>query len=121
MPRNDNKQPQVGGIKGFLSRAYQSMETLGTQGGSLALTTSLWAAKTAGTWGFYAATTAMIVFVPLMFEIGRERQVCVRRCAIILCVNLVGCLVGCLCRYWCLHPIEREKASIGHFCILLQQ
>ena len=66
---------QVGGIKGFLSRAYQSMETLGTKGGSYALSTSLWAARTAGTWGFYAATTAMVVFVPLMFEIGRERQV----------------------------------------------
>ena len=76
MATNNNKEGRaVGGIRGFFTRAYHSVETLGTQGGAMALSTSLWAAKTAGTWGFYMATTAMVVFVPLMFEIGRERQV----------------------------------------------
>jgi len=65
---------QLGGIKGFLSRAYQSVETLGTKGGIYALSTGLWAAQKAGNLGFYIATTAMVTFVPLMFEIARERQ-----------------------------------------------
>lgn len=72
MPRTTENN--VGGVKGFFSKAYKSLETLGTKGGQAAFATSIWAAKTAGTYGFYVATTAMVIFMPLLFEIGRERQ-----------------------------------------------
>jgi hypothetical protein len=65
----------VGGIKGFFQNAYNSIEKLSTSGGSVLYTYSVWLAKTAGTWGFYFATTSMVVFMPLIFEIARERQV----------------------------------------------
>jgi len=71
MPKDSQS---VGGIKGFFSKAYHSLETLGTKGGTFALSTSIWAAKMVGTFGFYLATTAMVVFMPLVFEIARERQ-----------------------------------------------
>jgi len=88
---------QLGGIKGFLSRAYQSVETLGTKGGIYALSTGLWAAQKAGNLGFYIATTAMVTFVPLMFEIARERQV---RDINYMCVLRV-CSFTCVCFFSC--------------------
>jgi hypothetical protein len=71
----DNRSRSTGGLKGFFTNAWNSMETLGTSGGKIALASSIWAAKTAGTLGFYIATTAMVTFMPLLFEITRERQV----------------------------------------------
>ena len=74
MPRKTEDR-SVGGIKGFFTKAFGSLQTLGAQGGQMGMAGGMWAFKTAGTWGFYIATTAMVTFMPLLFEIGRERQV----------------------------------------------
>ena len=75
MARTAADNNSVGGIKGFFTRAYHSLETLSTQGSKAALAGTTWAAKKAGAFGFFFATTAMVIFMPLLFEIGRERQV----------------------------------------------
>lgn len=63
------KQPR--GIKGFVIKAGKSFK----DGGLFATETCTWMAKWAGKIGFILATTSMVVFMPLLFEIGRETQV----------------------------------------------
>lgn len=75
MARKNNDAGSVGGVKGFFQNVYKSVEKLSTSGGSLVATSAVWLAKTAGTLGFYFATTSMVIFMPLIFEIARERQV----------------------------------------------
>ncbi|CAB9500173.1 expressed unknown protein [Seminavis robusta] len=70
----DGSSKSSGGLKGFFQKAYNSLETLGKTGGGYVFAYSMWAAKTGGTLGFYFATTAMVTFMPLLFEISRERQ-----------------------------------------------
>lgn len=71
MAKKEPKQPRSGGIKGFFTNAYKSF----SEGGGVAKDWSLWAAGTAAKVGFIIATTSMVVFMPLLFEIGREGQV----------------------------------------------
>eukprot|EP00542_Grammatophora_oceanica_P019014 CAMPEP_0194048808 /NCGR_PEP_ID=MMETSP0009_2-20130614/28608_1 /TAXON_ID=210454 /ORGANISM="Grammatophora oceanica, Strain CCMP 410" /LENGTH=111 /DNA_ID=CAMNT_0038694797 /DNA_START=104 /DNA_END=439 /DNA_ORIENTATION=+ len=59
-----------GGIKGFFQRAGKSF----WQGGMWSKDTGLWLAKKAAYVGFVVATTSMVTLMPLLFEIGRERQ-----------------------------------------------
>jgi hypothetical protein len=65
------EQKQTKGLKGFFLRAGKSF----WDGGLFAKDTGLWMAKWAGKIGFVVATTSMVVFMPLLFEIGRETQV----------------------------------------------
>jgi len=59
-----------GGIKGFLTRAGKSFYT----GGLFAKESGSWLAQHAARWGFIVATTSIVVFMPLIFEIAREQQ-----------------------------------------------
>lgn len=61
----------VGGIKGFLTKAVQSFST----GGALATQWGYWLAQKAGHIGIIVASTSMVIFLPLIFEINREVQV----------------------------------------------
>mmetsp|Transcript_14711 Transcript_14711/g.24925 ORF Transcript_14711/g.24925 Transcript_14711/m.24925 type:complete len:111 (-) Transcript_14711:149-481(-) len=63
-------EKQPGGMKGFFLRAGKSFYS----GGIFAKDTSMWAAKILGKVGFIVAATSMVVFMPLLFEIGREAQ-----------------------------------------------
>ena len=69
----EQKQPK--GLKGFFIKAGKSFR----DGGLFAKDSGLLMAKWAGKIGFVVATTAMVVFMPLLFEIGRESQVRKRR------------------------------------------
>jgi hypothetical protein len=63
--------PKEGGIKGFLTRAGASFYA-----GGLYFQEKGWVlAKKAGNVGFIVATTAIVVLMPLIFEIVREGQV----------------------------------------------
>jgi len=61
----------VGGIKGFLTKAYKSFTT----GGTVAKDWTYWLAQKGGEVGIVVATTAMVILLPLIFEINREQQV----------------------------------------------
>ena len=62
-----------GGLKGFFTRASKSF----ISGGMFAKEKSTWVAEKMARAGFIFATTMMVVFMPLMFEIAREGQVSV--------------------------------------------
>mmetsp|Transcript_4574 Transcript_4574/g.6681 ORF Transcript_4574/g.6681 Transcript_4574/m.6681 type:complete len:110 (-) Transcript_4574:237-566(-) len=64
------KQAGGGGLKGFFSRAGKSFMT----GGLFAQEKSIWAAEKICRIGFILATTSIVVFMPLVFEIAREGQ-----------------------------------------------
>jgi hypothetical protein len=72
----EKQQKQPKGLKGFFIKAGKSFR----DGGSFAKETGTMMAKWAGKIGFVLATTAMVVFMPLLFEIGRESQVRNRAC-----------------------------------------
>ena len=65
------KQKNTGGLKGFFSKAGKSFYT----GGILAKDQSQKLAVTLCRYGFIFATTCIVAFVPLVFEIAREGQV----------------------------------------------
>lgn len=69
--RSNNAQPQAGGLKGFFLKAGKSFYT----GGLLAKDQSYKIAVMLGKFGFIFATTCIVAFVPLVFEIAREGQV----------------------------------------------
>ena len=80
---------QVGGIKGFITRASTSFYA-----GGLFIKEKGWmAAKMAGNVGFAVATTSIVVLMPLIFEIMREGQVCYMHA---LCTWLRLCV-----QLWC--------------------
>lgn len=62
---------EVGGIKGFLTRAAKSFSS----GGALAKEWSYWLAQKGGRIGIILASTSMVILMPLIFEINREVQV----------------------------------------------
>lgn len=62
----------AGGIKGFFQRAATSFKSLGVFGRD----STTWLASKGARIGFIIATTSMVVLMPLLFEIGREGQVC---------------------------------------------
>eukprot|EP00553_Chaetoceros_curvisetus_P015455 CAMPEP_0204651752 /NCGR_PEP_ID=MMETSP0718-20130828/13910_1 /ASSEMBLY_ACC=CAM_ASM_000674 /TAXON_ID=230516 /ORGANISM="Chaetoceros curvisetus" /LENGTH=108 /DNA_ID=CAMNT_0051675593 /DNA_START=73 /DNA_END=396 /DNA_ORIENTATION=- len=59
-----------GGLKGFFTRAGKSFMT----GGLFARDQSVWMAEKLAKIGFIVATTSIVVFMPLVFEIAREGQ-----------------------------------------------
>ena len=65
------QQKEPKGVKGFIIKAGKSFK----HGGLFAAESCTWMAKWAGKIGFIVATTSMVVFMPLLFEIGRETQV----------------------------------------------
>jgi hypothetical protein len=66
--KKDQKKRQAGGLKGFFERAGHSFWS----GGEFLAETGTYLAGWAGKLGFIVATTAMVVFMPLVFELGRE-------------------------------------------------
>lgn len=60
-----------GGIKGFFQKAAKSFQS----GGIFAFDSTKWLAVKGAQIGFIIATTSMVVFMPLLFEISREGQV----------------------------------------------
>lgn len=60
-----------GGIKGFFQKAAKSFKS----GGIFAKDTVTWLGTKGARIGFIVATTVMVTFMPLMFEIAREGQV----------------------------------------------
>lgn len=92
MAKKEQKQSRGGGIKGFFTNAYKSF----SEGGGVAKDWSLWAAGTAAKVGFIIATTSMVVFMPLLFEIGREGQV--NNISFIMLSRVIRCAAkGCAC------------------------
>lgn len=63
---------RTGGIKGFFERAAKSFKS----GGIFAKDSAQWIASKGATIGFIVVTTTMVTLLPLLFEIGREAQVC---------------------------------------------
>jgi hypothetical protein len=59
-----------GGIKGFFQKAAKSFKS----GGIFAKDTVTWLGTKGARIGFIVATTVMVTFMPLMFEIAREGQ-----------------------------------------------
>ena len=66
-----NTSNSSGGLKGFFLKAGKSFYT----GGIFAKDQSYKIASMLGKFGFIFATTCIVAFVPLVFEISREGQV----------------------------------------------
>jgi hypothetical protein len=66
-----SKTRTSGGLKGFFQRAGKSFAT----GGVFAKESSTWVAQKLARIGFVIATTSIVCFMPLVFEISREGQV----------------------------------------------
>ena len=75
-----------GGLKGFFSRASKSF----LAGGIYSKDKSYWLAEKLAKVGLILATTSIIVFMPLVFEIAREGQV--REHHIMIAVHSHVCL-----------------------------
>eukprot|EP00586_Coscinodiscus_wailesii_P013873 CAMPEP_0172499404 /NCGR_PEP_ID=MMETSP1066-20121228/126774_1 /TAXON_ID=671091 /ORGANISM="Coscinodiscus wailesii, Strain CCMP2513" /LENGTH=111 /DNA_ID=CAMNT_0013273133 /DNA_START=94 /DNA_END=429 /DNA_ORIENTATION=+ len=70
MAKKTTAPSSSGGLKGFLTNAYASF----AKGGGLIKQYGYMAAETGGKFAFIVATTSIIVFMPLIFEIVRETQ-----------------------------------------------
>ena len=85
---------QVGGIKGFITRASTSFYA-----GGLFIKEKGWmAAKMAGNVGFAVATTSIVVLMPLIFEIMREGQVC--------CIHALFTWLRLCVQLWCIRCLH---------------
>ena len=69
--KKSKSSQQPGGLKGFLTKASKSF----VAGGIFAKDKSLWVAQKMAKVGLIIATTSIVVFMPLIFEIAREGQV----------------------------------------------
>lgn len=71
MAKRNTQKNAPGGLKGFFIKAGKSFYT----GGIFAKDQSYKAAEILCRFGFIFATTCIVAFVPLVFEIAREGQV----------------------------------------------
>ena len=72
MPKNKAiTAPSSGGLKGFFQRAGSSFSA----GGMIAKDYTYWLGLKGARIAFIFATTSIVVFMPLIFEISRETQV----------------------------------------------
>ena len=90
MARRRNNTNNGGGLKGFFTKASKSFAT----GGSFIKDQSFKLSVVLCKYGFIFATTCIVAFVPLVFEIAREGQVsCGSCCCLFYFHFFVGCLV----------------------------
>ena len=75
--KNNNSS---GGLKGFFTKASNSFFT----GGTFVKDQSFKLSVALGKYGFIFATTCIVMFVPLVFEIAREGQVSKRQLLLVL-------------------------------------
>lgn len=64
-----------GGLKGFLQKTGQVVQTVGGTCYAYGTAGAQWAFKWGGSTAFVIATSSVLVFMPLLFEIGREGEV----------------------------------------------
>mmetsp|Transcript_10010 Transcript_10010/g.13223 ORF Transcript_10010/g.13223 Transcript_10010/m.13223 type:complete len:114 (+) Transcript_10010:106-447(+) len=65
---------EAGGIKGFFQRTGKVVHSAGMACVQFGSTGALWAYKWGGSTAFVVATSSVLVFMPLLFEIGREGE-----------------------------------------------
>jgi len=80
-----------GGLKGFFQRAGSSFKA----GGILAKDYTYWLGLKGARVAFIFATTSIVVFMPLIFEISRESMVSTFSCHVIVTDMYMYCHMYC--------------------------
>eukprot|EP00522_Entomoneis_paludosa_P018314 CAMPEP_0172453198 /NCGR_PEP_ID=MMETSP1065-20121228/10633_1 /TAXON_ID=265537 /ORGANISM="Amphiprora paludosa, Strain CCMP125" /LENGTH=115 /DNA_ID=CAMNT_0013205373 /DNA_START=12 /DNA_END=359 /DNA_ORIENTATION=- len=71
---SSSTSPSGGGLKGFLTRTGKVVHNTGTYIFQVGSSAAMWTYKWGGSTAFVVATSSVLVFMPLLFEIGREGE-----------------------------------------------